>query len=332
MPRRARVFVAGAWYHVYCRVGRHERPFDEPREAAALVSVIREVKRDHGLGVAAWCVMGNHYHLALRAGRLPLWRSMRLIQGRTARGYNRRHRVLGPFWQSRYKAIVVEDERYLEQLIAYIHLNPVKAKAAGEPADARWSGHRELLGRVKDPLADVDEALALFGSRRAAARLAYARMLRGERRTEWAGESPAPLPWWRRRVADDEPIAPEEGVPRVDALGASTVPARRGWSVGEFVAACCRIRDVERAELAGRRKDADLTRTRELVTVIGVEAYGLRVRDLAGALGVNAGSASRTLGRALEREREDRSYHHERLALEQRLAEIEAAGTRSKKV
>jgi len=47
---------------------------------------------------------------------------------------------------------------------------------------------------------------------------------------------------------------------------------------------------------------------------------------------VNAGSASRTLGRALEREREDRAYHQERLALEQRLADIEVAGTRSKKV
>ena len=332
MPRRARVFVAGAWYHVYCRVGRGERAFAQPREAAALVSVIREVKREHGLGVAAWCVMGNHYHLAVRAGRVPLWRSMRLIQGRTARGYNRRHRLLGPFWQSRYKAIVVEDEAYLQQLIAYIHLNPVKARAAGEPADVRWSGHRELLGRVKVPLVDLDESLALFGSRRAAARQAYVRVLRGERRTEWAGESPDRLAWWRRQAADDEPITPEEGVPRVDALGASTVPVRRTSSVNEYVAACCRVRGVGHGELASRRKDASLTQTRELVTVIGVETYGLRVRDLAEALGLNPGSASRTLGRALEREREDAAYHQERLAFEHRLAEVEIGGAGSKKV
>ena len=286
MPRRARVFVAGAWYHVYCRVGRGERAFAQPREAAALVSVIREVKREHGLGVAAWCVMGNHYHLAVRAGRVPLWRSMRLIQGRTARGYNRRHRVLGPFWQSRYKAIVVEDEAYLQQLIAYIHLNPVKARAAGEPADVRWSGHRELLGRVKDPLADVDEALALFGSRRAAARQAYVRILRGERRTEWAGESPDRLAWWRRQAADDEPIAPEEGVPRVDALGASTVPARRDWGVNEYVAACCRIRGVERWRAGGpeegREADAD-TGVGDGDRGRGVRAAGQGPRGSAGA-------------------------------------------------
>ena len=122
------MFVAGASNHVYCRVVRGEWVCADPREAAALVGVIREVVREHGLSVLAWCVMPTHYHLAVRAGRLPLWRSMRLIQGRFARLHNRRRRVLGPFWQGRYKAIVVPDERYLMQLVAYIHLNPVTAK------------------------------------------------------------------------------------------------------------------------------------------------------------------------------------------------------------
>ena len=118
----------------------------------------------------------------------------------------------------------------------------------------------------------------------------------------------------------------------MDALGASTVPVRRTSSVNEYVAACCRVRGVGHGELASRRKDASLTQTRELVTVIGVETYGLRVRDLAEALGLNPGSASRTLGRALEREREDAAYHQERLAFEHRLAEVEIGGAGSKKV
>jgi hypothetical protein len=68
---------------------------------------------------------------------LCFWRSMRLIQGRFARSYNRRHRLLGPFWQGRYKAIVVPDPSYLQQLIAYIHLNPVTAKVVSDPARYR---------------------------------------------------------------------------------------------------------------------------------------------------------------------------------------------------
>lgn len=332
MPRRPRIFVAGAWYHVYCRVARGERVFAEPDEAAALRAVIREVKREHGLGIAAWCIMASHYHLAVRAGRTPLWRSMRLIQGRFAKSYNRRHRVLGPFWQGRYKAILVEDERYLQQLIAYIHLNPVSAGMAKDPAEFTWSGHRELLGLTRDPLADVDEALLLFGSQRAAARQGYVRILRGAREAEWIGEDAGSLPWWRGRGDENEPVASEGGVVRLDALGASTVSAHRKWAVDDYLAVGCRLLGGEPGGLRGRGKGVRLTRMRELLTVVGVEVYGLRVNELAVGLGMNAGSASRLLRRAVERQREDEGYRRERLELEARLCEAESALMPAKKV
>jgi len=332
MPRRPRVFVSGAVYHVYCRVARGEPVFSEAREAAALVGVIRGVAREHGLSVLAWCVMSTHYHLAVRVGRIPLWRSMRLIQGRFARSHNRRQKVLGPFWQGRYKAIVVPDQRYLQQLIAYIHLNPVTAKkVVSDPARYRWSGHRELLSRVAEPLVDVNEALMLFGRQRSAARRAYVRMLRGERRAEWIGERLERLPWWRGSQEPDEPIALVEGKPRIDALGASTVPQRARWGVDEYLFRVCQVHGLELSELSGRRKDETTARLRELLTLIGVEVYGLRVKDLAEGMRMNPGSASRALARASQREREDASFHEQRLALEERLAKLDASGPRSRR-
>jgi len=327
MPRRPRVFVSGAVYHVYSRVSRGESVFSDVREAAALVEVIRCVAREHGLSVLAWCVMATHYHLAVRVGRVPLWRSMRLIQGRFARSYNRRHRVLGPFWQGRYKAIVVPDASYLQQLIAYIHLNPVTAKVVRDPARYRWSGHRELAGRVGESLVDVNEALVLFGRKRLVARRAYVRMLRGERREEWIGERPGRLPWWRRGEGSEQAITLVGRKPRLDALGASTLPARVRWGVGEYLARACKVHGLKLSELSGRRKDEATARVRELLTVIGVEVYGLRVKDLAERMRMNPGSASRVLARAAAREREDRSFHEQRRALEERLAKLEASGS-----
>ena len=104
------------------------------------------------------------------------------------RRHNRQRRTFGPSWQGRYKTIVVADERYLRQLLAHIHLNPVVAGAASDPARYRWSGHRELLGRVGQPLVDAEAALVLFGARREVARSAYVRALRGERREVWIGK------------------------------------------------------------------------------------------------------------------------------------------------
>ncbi len=62
-----------------------------------------------------------------------MWRSMASLQGLTTKGFNRRHRVYGPLWQGRYTARIVEDERYLHQLLGYIHLNPVSAGLVDDP-------------------------------------------------------------------------------------------------------------------------------------------------------------------------------------------------------
>jgi putative transposase len=322
MPRRPRVFVAGAVYHVVGRVARGEGVFADAREAAAFVDVLRAVKREHGFTVLAWCLMSTHYHLAVRTGRVPLWRTMKLIQGRFARSYNRRHRLLGPFWQGRYQAILVPDQRYLEQLIAYIHLNAVTAKVVRDPARYRWSGHRELLGRLSDPLADVNEALALFGTRRGPARQAYATRLRGERKAAWIGERPDRLPWWRGLDDAETPVAPAPGRARVDALGASTVPERVRLSPDDYLARVCRLRGVEMADLAGRWKDPKAVQVRELAILVGVEVYGLRIKDLGARLGMNPGSVSRVLARAGQREREEASFRKQRAKLEERLAEL----------
>jgi hypothetical protein len=66
------------------------------------------------------------------------------------------------------------------------------------------------------------------------------------------------------------------------------------------------------------------------VALVGVEVYRQRVSDLAAAMGMNAGSVSRTLARALARAQEDRTFHQRRLALEERLAEVEASDSLKK--
>ncbi len=96
MPCRPRVFVDGAFYHVYCRFAHGARVFAAPEEAERFLAIVREVKRTDELSILAWCLMRTHYHLAVRTGRLPLWRSLRMIQGRFALVHNRRHKTLWP--------------------------------------------------------------------------------------------------------------------------------------------------------------------------------------------------------------------------------------------
>jgi len=95
MARKPRLFVPGATYHVYCRVARGEFVFDDPYEAEEFVEKVREVRETDDWRILAWCLMGNHYHLVIKTGSIPLWRSMLRLQSGIARGFNKRRRYLG---------------------------------------------------------------------------------------------------------------------------------------------------------------------------------------------------------------------------------------------
>lgn len=306
MPRKPRVFIDGGIYHVCSRASRGEAVFADEAEAASFVGVLQKVKARDGLVVFAWALMSNHYHLALRTAEVPLWRSMASIQGLTTKGFNRRRRVYGPLWQGRYKARIVEDEGCLHQLLAYIHLNPVSAGLVEDPAEYRWSGHREVIGRDDPGLVDVDEVLMMFGDTRRAARRSYVKSLNTTAATVWVGEEPHKLPWWRER--QDEPVKPREGGVYVDYLGRTTAPERPRLAVGDYLDRACGALNVGVDELASRGREPRLRDLRELVAVLGVEKYGQRVREIAGTLGKNPGSVSRWVTTAAERRSSDAGF------------------------
>jgi REP element-mobilizing transposase RayT len=292
MPRPKRIFIPGAIYHVYARVGRGEPVFAESSEAAAFVDIVRATKKRDGFIVFAWALLSNHYHIALRTGRVPMWRSMASIQGRSSKGFNRRHGVLGPLWQGRYRAKLVEDDSYLQQLVAYIHLNPVKAGLVEDPADYRWSGHAELLKRQRSPLLDADETLSIYGDTRRVARRIYVRTLRGAGEKEWLGERPGQLPWWRGPRERDDHIEPSHEGPFVDYLGRSTEPVPPRVTAESFLHAASEALDVQLAELAGRGKSSDIAQLRGLITLLGVERFRQKINRLAEVLRKHPGSLS----------------------------------------
>jgi len=310
MPRRPRVFIEGGMYHVYGRVTRREKVFSDPNEAKAWVALLREVKTRDSFVLYAYCLLPNHYHLLLRTVDVPLWRTMASLQGRFTKRFNRRHGLVGPFWQGRYKAKLVEDQRYFDRLVVYIHLNPVVAGVVSDPARHLTSGHRELLGRVRAPIVDVDETLRGFGDDRRRARRAYNRSLKGARAETWMVDGPGRLPWWRlgRSPAEADDREPRSGVPYVDELGRSTGLERPRMSADEFVTHGCTVIGVDRGAIVGIGQERPVVRSREALAVVAIERYAVRAKDLAEAVGKSPDTVSRWLHRATARRREDAHF------------------------
>ena len=55
--------------------------------------------------------------------------------------FNRKYNRVGHLFQGRYKAILVEGERYLVELSRYVHLNPVREGMLEAPEEYPWSSY-----------------------------------------------------------------------------------------------------------------------------------------------------------------------------------------------
>jgi REP element-mobilizing transposase RayT len=298
MPRKPRVFVEGAIYHVYNRFARGAEILGQGDEAERFLELVRTACERDGVAVLGWCLVSNHVHFALRTGPVPLSRTMGYVQARFGQGHNRRWRTSGPLWQSRYKARLVEDQRYLLQLIAYIHLNPVTAGLASDPAEFHYSGHRELLGRARTPLIDVDGVLELFGATTRSARRSYLEFLKRDGAGPWLAALPGSLPWWQREP--DRPLAPAGPPRRIVANGRAAAIERAKLTATEFVCRACALLQVDPAWLIGGGQDGAQSRIRYVVAGLGIERWGVRAGALGEVMGRRPEVVSRWAARAGE--------------------------------
>jgi len=149
MSRPLRIIYDGAWYHVMNRGRQGEAIFSDVEDYQAFIDLLQESCRMWQVKIAAYCLMSNHYHLLLQTPHSNLSRCMRHINGIYTQRYNRLHRSDGQLFRGRYKAIVVDADSYLLELVRYIHRNPVRAGMVKRAGDYRWSSHKGYISKSK---------------------------------------------------------------------------------------------------------------------------------------------------------------------------------------
>jgi len=326
MVRRPRVEIEGGLYHVYNRVASGETIFADPNEAIEFIETIRDTKKRDGWTVLAWCVMSNHYHLVIRTATVPLWRGMHRVQNLFSRRFNRRYGRTGSLWQSRYKAKLIEDQGYLDRLVLYVHLNPVKAGVVTDLADYAFGGHREVKKQLRNPLVDIDEMLLCFGPTRKAARRTYLSLIRAGLEPE---EEEIGLRWHPFTIVGDESLEIDTGSPGVDFLGRSTDLERPTLEAGRFVELVCGLLGVEPEQLASRARDRQTASLRRLVVTLGVERWRQGRTALARVLLKNPDVVSWWVGEGAKRRLEEEEFANELDRLDRELA-AKVNGRRSK--
>lgn len=152
MPRQPRYFIPNMPQHVVQRGVDRGAVFFKPRDYQLYRQCLRDAASQFECQIHAYVLMTNHTHLLIT----PLTRqSIPLLMQAMGRTYvqslNRLYERSGTLWEGRYKASLIQDDRYLLSCHKYVELNPVRAGLVQRPAQYPYSSYaRNAAGKTDD--------------------------------------------------------------------------------------------------------------------------------------------------------------------------------------
>ncbi|MBU2514192.1 transposase [bacterium] len=177
MARKPRIHFTGAVYHVMLRGNDGQTIFFDPKDYSSFEQLVAEGVERFQYQIHAYCWMPNHVHMVVEVTGIPLSKIIQNLSFRYTRWINKRENRIGHLFQGRYKAILIDVDNYLLELIRYIHLNPVRSNLANSLDDYRWSAHKAYLGKAKCDWLSTDWVLRRFNRKKSEARKAYQRFV-----------------------------------------------------------------------------------------------------------------------------------------------------------
>ena len=165
MPRVARLDTPGLLHHVMIRGIERRKIFDDDKDRDNFIERLSILLPETKTQCYAWSFLSNHAHFLLRSGPGGIAALMRRLLTGYAVYYNRRHRRHGQLFQNRYKSIICQEDVYLQELVRYIHLNPLRAKVVVDLMELdhySYCGHSALIGKKKREWQEVEYVLGYF--------------------------------------------------------------------------------------------------------------------------------------------------------------------------
>ncbi len=321
MPRQSRIDAPGALHHVMIRGIERTAIFRTDEDRDSFLDRLGEILIGSSTPCYAWSLLGNHAHFLLRTGRIPIARVMRKLLTGYAVTFNRRYSRHGHLFQNRYKSILCEEDAYLQQLVRYIHLNPLRAGLVRDLRDLSvypYSGHSVLAGKRKRLWQDRDYVLRYFGRTDREARAAYVSFVsegvEQGRRPElvgggllrsvggWKGlEELRKSGEWVR--ADERILGRSEFVERVlrdseEEWEKRSLLRKKGLDLKWLSEKVSAHFGVDTESLKSASKVPAIAKARAVLCYLGVRKIGLSAVSIAKELGISPSTVSRSIARA----------------------------------
>ena len=143
MARLPRYVIPGQPQHIFQRGNYRQAIFAADEDYGFFRDALIEASVKHDLAIHAYVWMTNHIHLLATPGEEDsITKVFQSVGRKYVQYFNFNYQRSGTLWEGRYRATVVDSDRYLLTVMRYIELNPVRACIAAHPRDYPWSSYR----------------------------------------------------------------------------------------------------------------------------------------------------------------------------------------------
>ncbi|HYE11065.1 MAG TPA: transposase [Patescibacteria group bacterium] len=184
MGRLWREEYNGGIYHVIARGNNKEYIFKESIDKGYFIKLLKESMKGMSFRIYGYVLMDNHYHLIVQVFNKKLQEIMHQINNKYSKYFNFKFKRVGHVFQGRYKAILVQDERYLLSLLRYVHQNPIKAGMCKNIEEYKWCS--DVFYRTSnDSFINIDTVLDMLSVDRKDAISKYREYMRQIEQTDY---------------------------------------------------------------------------------------------------------------------------------------------------
>lgn len=262
MARKPRIHFPGAVYHVILKSLDDQLVFRNVSDRRAWEELVEDGIKRFGHVIHAYCWQKDHVQLAIQVHDTPLSKIMQNLSFRYTRHFNKQHDRQGALFHGRYKAILIEPEEYLNDLVRYIHNNPVRNGSAKSAALAKWTSQAAYASASGEPgWVNTSAVLDSFGKTDKTARAAFGKFVQagageGERVDLMRGSEGGRLLGSRRFTK--KALKPVKVVPV-------------GITLNQLVKRICREEGVKEAELCNESRARKESQIRQVIAYVAME-------------------------------------------------------------
>ncbi|MFH1667483.1 MAG: transposase [Candidatus Komeilibacteria bacterium] len=161
------------YYHVYNRAVNKNNLFITEEDYYGWQRKVYELQDITKVIILAWAYLPNHYHYLLKEPNIDIVEGCKFrgsaqssisqfisrLENSYTKYFSMKYDHSGVIFQGQYKSILIDSDDYLQYLIYYINLNPIKHNIVSNINDWTATSHHDYLDYSKNKIISSDDLI-----------------------------------------------------------------------------------------------------------------------------------------------------------------------------